>query len=43
MTLADGDTLRGGTERNKGMDVLLSTKTKNRSTRDKSEHYEPLG
>jgi hypothetical protein len=30
MTLADGDTLRGDMERNKGTDVFLSTKTRNR-------------
>lgn len=30
MTLADGDTLREGMEMNKGTDVFLSTKTRNR-------------
>ena len=31
MTLADGDMLRGGMERNKGTDLVLSTKTRNSS------------
>jgi hypothetical protein len=37
MTLADGDTLSGGTERNKGTDVVLTTKTR---TRFYSEYFQ---